>query len=140
MSYAFYKLESQDHTTFIISDGWPEHNCQVTQMKPRGEEKSAILYRNIFTSYEGVGHRDHYKSVFEYKGDEYTSQQSLASAMGLTLGGLSSGLKRWRTWKSPWPDDLFELVCGKRLPHLRFVKKFRRYKLYKDPNVLPAQA
>ncbi len=138
MSYSFYKLESQGYTTFIVSEGWPEHNCKVTQMKPPGEKESAIMYRNVFANHDGVGHRDYHKSVFEYKGDKYTSQQILASVMQITLGGLSSGLKRWRTWKSPWPDELFELVCGKKLPHLRFIKKFRRYELYKDSHVLPS--
>ncbi len=129
MSYSFYKLESQGYATFIVSDSCPQHNCQVTPMGTFESKKSAIMYRDVFAKHEGVGHQSHHKSVFEYKGKQYTSQKELAEAMGLTSDGLAKALKRFRSWESPWPDDLFEIICNKQLPHLKFKKEFRRHVL-----------
>ncbi len=92
-------------------------------------KKSAIMYRNIFSKHEGVGYVSYHKSVFEYKGKEYILQKELAEGMGLTPDGVAKALKRFRCWEAPWPDNLFEFICNKQLPHLKFKKEFRRHVL-----------
>ncbi len=128
MNHAVYRLTCQGYTNFIVSTKEPQHNCRITQMGPKTTKKAAHGFLSIHSG-GGLGHRAYNASEFEWEGGRYKSQRGLAMAIGIPTNTLAMRLHKYRTWLIPWPDDLFELICERRVPHLRFRRRRRKYVL-----------
>ncbi len=128
MNHAVYKLTCQGYTNFIVGTDEPKHNCQITRMGAKTTKEAAHGFLSIHSD-SGLGHRAYNASKFEWQGKPYKSQRTLAMVIGIPTNTLAMRLHRYRTWLSPWPDDLYEVICEKHVPHLQFRKRRGQYVL-----------